>query len=534
MLRNFFRTAFRNLTKHKAYSLINFVGLTSGMALSLLIISYLRNELSFDRFHENSDRIYRLSYALPNGLKLALTPPPIAPVMKEYFPEVEEAARMYSRNISISRREGSHVEAFEESDILFADSAITKIFDLSFLSGNPSRALREPFTLLITEEMARKYFGSKDPLGESLMLGGKLPFRVAGVVRNFPPNSHLRFHMLIPYDNMYDLESTDGAERMRQNLATNFIISHGYTYLLLKPGASPRHVDQAMPDFMKKYCPPNRMVGQVFTLMPLTDIHLRSTLQGEPSAPNSISTLLIFAAVGLLTLVIACINYINLATAQSFTRIREIGIRKVLGSGKRQLIVQFLAESLLFCGVALIISFTVFYVALPFMNQLTGQQLVFSEVADSRLIISAIVMLAVVTLLAGGYPAYFVSQFNSIASLKGDLAGNAGGSQFLRRSLVVVQLTIACLLLSGSMMLVKQLNFLKDQPLGFQKDQVINIPLFSQNMNGIFSGTDSTFRSRLQTFRDRIEAQGRCDSDIGFVCSAWNGNYLPRSHSGRL
>lgn len=507
MLQNFFKTAFRNIVKHKAFAVINFVGLSCGMALALLIISYVRHELSYDRFHEKADRLYRLSYLVPNGLKLATTPPPIAPLMTEYFPEVEEAARLYRRNVSISHPDGALTDSFEETDVLFADSAIMKMFSISFVSGNPARALKDKFTLLITEEMAKKYFGEKDPVGESLLLGGKLAFRVAGVVKNLPENSHLRFHMLVPYENMYDLESDQGSKIMRQNLAINFVISHSYTYVLLKPGASPAGVDRAMPDFLKKYCKPTLLVGQVFTLMPIVDIHLKSTLQDEPSSTNSMTTIYIFSGVGILTLLIACINYINLATAQSFTRIKEIGIRKILGSAKSQLIGQFIAESFLFCGVAFILSFGLFYLAIPLLNQFTDKNLQFLELADTPLIAASFGLLLLVTMMAGGYPAYFVSQFDSVSSLKGTGGNNLAGSQLLRKALVVFQLMIACLLLSGSLMLIKQLNFLNSMELGFHKQQVITIPLYSQNMNSIFGGADSTFRVRLQTFRDLVESE---------------------------
>ncbi|MEJ0056395.1 MAG: FtsX-like permease family protein [Bacteroidota bacterium] len=313
--------------------------------------------------------------------------------------------------------------------------------------------------------------------------------------------------MLVPYDNMFDMETDETADRLRKNLETNFVISHSYTYVLLKPGASPAGIDQNMPAFLKKYSPPDRIIGQKFTLMPLLDIHLKSTLQLEPSQTNSMTTIFIFVAVGVLTLLIAAINYINLSTAQSFTRIREIGIRKVLGSAKSQLIVQFLSESFLFCLVSAVLSYAVFYSALPLLNQFTNKRLIFSTAVDGQLLFSSLILLLLITLLAGGYPAYFVSRFNSITAIKGKGGDQMSGNNLLRKSLVVFQLMIACMLLSGSMMLVKQLDFLANKPLGFEKDQLINIPLNSQNLNAIFARADSTFRSRLQTFRDRIESQ---------------------------
>ncbi len=502
MLKNFFKTAGRNILKHKAYSLINFIGLTSGLALALLIITYVRSEMSYDRFHEKADRLYRLNYAVPNGLQIASTPPPIAPVMKDFFPEVEEAARLYGRNVSMKRPESD--EAFEEN-VYFADSAIMKMFSFNFVKGNPKNALNEKFTVLINEEMAKKYFGDENPIGQTLLFGGTNSFKVVGVVKNFPENSHLRFDMLVPYDNMFDLENAASAAVLRNNLAVNFVISHSYTYVLLKPGADYTNIDKGMPDFLKKYARPELIVGQKFTLMPLTDIHLKSTLLVEPSATNSMSTIYIFIGVGILTLLIACINYINLSTAQSFTRIKEIGIRKILGSMKSQLIIQFLAESFLFSAVAIVLAYGVFYMGMPFLNQLTNKTLEFARVVDIQLITITVLLLLVITALAGGYPAYFVTQFESVNSLKGSAAKS--GSQFMRKALVVFQLMIACALLSGSLLIVKQLNFLSERPLGFKSEHVINVPLYSQNLNGVFRQNDSTFRVRLESYRDAVEAQ---------------------------
>ena len=510
MLQNFFKTAFRTILRNQSYALINFIGLTSGVALALLIMAYVRSELSYDRFHEKADRLYRVRYDAPppSPLSLASTPPPIAPVMKDFFPEVEEAARIYGRNVSITRPEKE--EVFEETGVFFADSAIMKMFTFNFVKGNPEKALVDKFTVLINEEMAKKYFGDANPIGESLLFGGKHSFKVIGVVKDFPENSHLRFNMLVPYDNMFDMETDETAQVLRNNLAVNFVISHSYTYVLLKPGANPANVDAQFDAFLKKYARPELLVGQKFTLFPLIDIHLRSTLLAEPTPPNSMTNLYIFMGVGVLTILIACINYINLATAQSLTRIKEIGLRKILGSMKYQIIVQFLSESFLFCMIAFGLSFAVFYFALPFLNEVTNKQLLFSQVVDWQLIVMAVALLALITLLAGGYPSYFVARFDSVHSIKGGAANL--GSQRLRKVLVVFQLTIACLLLSGSLVIVKQLNFLADQPLGFKKDQIVTIPLFSQNLNGIFSRRDSLFQMRLQSYRDAVERQSGVQS----------------------
>lgn len=504
MLKNFFKTATRNILKYKAYSIINFVGLTCGMALALLILSYVRSELSYDQFHTNIDRLYRFRYTVPNGMELATSPPPIAPVFKDYFSEVEEVGRVYLRNVSISKP--GDTEAFEEQRIMFADSAIMKMFDFEFVNGKVSTPLVEKFTVIINEEMAKKYFGDVNPVGETLLLSGDHSYKVVGVVKDFPEHSHLRFNMIVPYDDMFDLEDAQTEAVLRNNLSRNFIISHSYTYVMLKPGSAPDNINKGMGDFLKKYAMPNFLIGQVFTLMPVKDIHLKSTLLAEPSPTNTMTNIYIFIGVGLLTLIIACINYINLSTAQSFARIKEIGVRKIFGSQRYQLIGQFLAESFIFCAFAMIMAYGVFYSTLPLLNILTGKTLSFATVVDIPLLIASLLLMLFITILAGAYPSYFVTTFESVQALKG--AGTTGdGRQYMRQVLVVFQLAVACLLLSGSLLIMKRLDYLESRPLGFQKEQVISVPLFSENMNGYFRQNDSTFRSRLQSFRDVVEMQ---------------------------
>jgi putative ABC transport system permease protein len=504
MLRNFLKTAARNIVRHKAYSIINFIGLTCGVSLSLLIMVYVRSEVSFDDFHANGDRLYRIKYVAPNGLELASSPPPLAVYMPEYFPEIELTGRMYGRAVSVKLPDAE--ESFEESGVFFADSSIMKMMTFEYVKGSPENALQEEFTVIINEDMATKYFGDKNPIGETLVFSGKHSFRVTAVVKDFPDNSHINFNMLVPYENMFDMENDETAQRLKANLSQNFVISHGYTYVLLKEGSDPTNIDKNMDAFMKKHAPTNLQLGQVFTLFKIRDIHMNSTMLAESNSTNSWSNIMIFAGVGLLTIIIACINYINLSTAQSFTRIKEIGIRKILGSFKYQIIFQFLAESFLFCVIAFLLSYAVFYLALPSLNELTGKTLVFEQVVDLQLVAASILLLLVITLLAGGYPSYFVTKFESVNTLKGNGSAAIGG-QLLRKTLIVFQLSIACMLLSGSLLIIKQLNFLTSRPLGFKKDHVVTVPMFSQNLNGIFGRPDSTFRIRLRSFRDGIESQ---------------------------
>jgi putative ABC transport system permease protein len=504
MLKNFFKTAVRNIARNKAYSIINFIGLTSGLALCLLIIVYVRSEVGYDKFHANADRLYRINYFAPNGMLLASSPPPLAVHLPEYFPEIEMTGRIFRRNVSIKKLDAD--EAFEEGGIAFADSTIMKMMTFEFVKGHPERPLEDKFTVILTEQMATKYFGDKDPIGESLLFGGKHTFTVIGVIKDFTERSHIDFNMIVPFENMFDMESDQTAQVLRANLDINFIISHSYNYVLLKPGADPTKINEGMAEFIKKYAQPRLQVGQIFTLIPVEDIHLKSEAVAEPTATNTYSNLLLFVGVGLLTLVIACINYINLSTAQSFTRVKEIGIRKILGSMRYQIIAQFLAESFLFCLVALVLSFAVFYFALPVLNQLTNKNILFASSIDIALVGMGIGLMVFITLMAGGYPSWFVARFNSVSTLNG--AGTTGaGGQLLRKTLIVFQLGIACMLLSSSMLIIKQLDYLESRPLGFRKDHVINVPVFSQNLNGIFGRPDSTFRIRLQSFRDEVEAQ---------------------------
>jgi putative ABC transport system permease protein len=503
MLKNFIRIAWRTLAKNKVYAIINFVGLTGGITLALLVMMYIRFETGYDQFHTKADRLYRITNTTSFGRSYALTPPAIATHIREYFPGVQEVGRMYGRSVSV--RSPLSPQTFEEQQVMFADSSIFNMLDFEFVGGKPLHPLHEKFTMLVTEETATKYFGDQNPVGEVLLLGGRHSFRIVGVVKNFPSQSHLHFTMLVPYENMYDLETDENAIIVRNNLATNFITTHSYTYVLLNPEADPDQINAGMDAFIRRYAPPERQVGQKFSLMKLTDIHLHSTLAGEAEVPNSIDNLWIFGAVGLLTLLMACINYINLSTAQSLMRVKEIGMRKIFGAFRSHLIIQFFVEGMVFCASSWMLSFLGAYLALPWLNKLTGGNILFEEAVDPGLIMASVGLLLLVSVLAGGYPAWFVIRFRSVNALKG--AWGHPGKQGLRQALVVFQLSIAMILLSGSMLILKQLDFLQNRRLGFNREQVLAIPLFSENMNGLYGRIDSAYYTRLDSYRATLERE---------------------------
>ncbi|MCA6074277.1 ABC transporter permease [Fulvivirga sedimenti] len=519
MFLRFLSTAWRNIVKHKVFSVINFIGLSIGIALTVLIFIYVREEVNYDRFQSKLDRIYRIKYSLPSqNMELASSPPPIAPRLPEYFSDVESVARLFGRSASIKRSGSS--EIYEEESVYFADTTFLNIFDLEFIQGSPDEAFREN-TVLLTDVTATKYFGAENPIGQSLNFSGRIDFEVVGVVKEYPSNSSIHFSMLLPYENMFDLEEDQTSAIMRQNLERNFVISHSFTYILLKEGSDPSAIDKGMDDFMKEFAPEQMQVGQVFTLFPLKDIHMESTLLAEPEATNSWSTIYLFIAVSLLTLAIASINYINLSTAQSFSRVKEIGVRKVMGSDKRQLIFQFLTEAFLFVGVSVLVALFLVNLSIPILNDLTNKNFIFSEVMDGQLILLLLALILILTVLAGSYPAFFVTGFNTVNALKGSKLQATGGGKLLRRSLVGFQLLVTSFLLVAALIILQQLNFINNKALGFDKERIVMISLFSQNLNNIFSGTDTTFQTRLKTYADELKSQSfigsstRLSSEVG-------------------
>lgn len=505
MFKNYFLSAVRNLTKHKTFSFINILGLTGGLTSCLLIFTFVIDEFSYDTSHQKGDRIYRVQYDIQN-FHLARVPPIMSENIAAYFPEVETTSRLFSRGVSVQvpNENTSDIKRFEESNVNFADASLFEIFDFELVSGSIDGALTEPFTIVLNEEIASKYFGDANPIGKQLLLEGDKSFKVTAVVEDFPVNSHTHFDMLLPYDNMYDLEPEGLKENVRNNFKRNWIVSHSPTYVLLKEGRSPESVDARFPDFISEKIPANMNKDPSFKLQPLSDIHLNNDIQAQAEPSGSMRFIYIFIAVGVLTLVIACINFINLSTARSLQRTKEIGMRKVLGSGKSSLIAQFLGESFLTTAVATLLAYGLSSLLLPQMNVLTNKTLDTSVLFTPQILGGLSLLFILAGFMAGLYPSFFVTRIAPLSSLKGEISKSRQGGLAFRKVLIIVQFGISVILISSTLIVFDQLDMMRNRPLGFNKEHIVNVPVQSQNFNNVFGGIDGQKRQKMNAFEDAI------------------------------
>lgn len=470
MIKNYFKIALRNLRKYKGYSLINILGLAVGIAVCLLIFKYVSHELSYDRYHSKSERIYRITMDHPQA-HIALTPSMVLPTLNKLFPEVESGVRLYDvgrfQPLVIRNEE----RVFEERKFVYADSSLFKVFDFQLISGNPNTALARPNTLVISREMAGKYFGSQNPLGNSLQVNDR-EFEVTGVVENIPENSHFR------YDFFASMITRSGWSELRDDTwrAANF-----YTYIVLDKQAEVSTLEQKVDAFIADNFPDNAFAASLDILFqPLTDIHLYSEVSEDLAPQGDIRYVLAASAIAILILIIACINYMNLATARSARRSREVGIRKVLGSGKSQLIGQFYGESAFLTMLGIALSVLLVELFLPWFNQLTGQTLAMEYGSFEFWILLLATGLAV-TLIAGSYPALMLSSFNPSTVLKG--AKISRGSSGLRKFLVVFQFAASIFLIICTIIIYRQIGFVQEKELGYKQDNVLVLTAYGDVEN---------------------------------------------------
>lgn len=519
MIKNYFTIAIRYLRRHRVFSFINIAGLGLGMACCLFIYLFVQDELSYDRFHEKADRIYQVSYHAPNNYTFARIPPPLGPRLREYFPEVETSARMYGRNLSVRvpvNVSENTFNDFEEEDVFFVDSTLFNIFSFDFIAGTPNENLSDPATAIIAESMAEKYFGAdwqkNNVLEQTLTFIGEHPFKIVGVVKDMPSNSHWQFHILVPYENMFTIENPDMGQIMRDNLARNWVISHSFTYVLLKEGASPAAVDEKMPALLEEHVPKELKVGQTFSLLPLLDVHLTPDVYLQPEPTSDLEYVYIFAAIAFVTLLIACFNFINLSTAQSLKRAREVGMRKVLGARKPQLFMQFLGESLLLSFVGFILALFIVFTALPDFNTLTEKSITSDYLFNWKILGGFLIIFVITGLLGGSYPAFYITRMKTLATLKGG-KGEVAHKKFpFRKVLVVFQFAMSIALIAGAAIIFSQIRYMQNRPLGFQQEAIITIPVFSQNMNNVFGGVNGQVRSRLNAFENEVQQNSEIEA----------------------
>ncbi len=477
MLRNYFTIALRNLRKHSFYSLINVAGLSIGVSICLVILLFVQNELQYDRHHKNAERIYRAHATVDfagNHYDMTYAPAPMAATLASEFPEVEAAVRFREKGSYLIKRENENIK---ESNVIWTDKDFFKIFTVPVLAGNPETALAEPNSIAISQKIADKFFPNESALGQTLILDNDMNMKITAVYENMPASSHFHFDVLIA---MVGLEE---AQRP-------FWYSNNFqTYFLLREQADIKNLESKFPDMIAKHVMPQmkELLGGDFSIekfaeagnkiqyaaQPLTDIHLKSNLQGEFEPNFDITYVYLFVAIAFFILIIASINFMNLSTARSANRAKEVGVRKVMGSLRSHLMRQFLMESVLLSTFSFVMAIGLAYMLLPVFNNLAARQLQlpFDQISFYLLILLGAL---VVGLFAGVYPSFFLSAFKPVNVLKGNVAlGMKSG--FIRSSLVVLQFMISIFLVIATVVVYMQLDYMQNKKLGFNKDQVIMV-----------------------------------------------------------
>lgn len=483
MLYNYIKIAFRSLLRHKGFSFINISGLAIGMACSILILLWVQDEMGYDRFHKDVETLYRVTASLPElNVNAAVSSAPIAEAIQAQIPAVVQTVRLSS-----TRKELLQVgdRMFEEKGLLFADSTLLDMFSYQLVAGEISEAFKNPEGILITQSMARKYFGDENPIGKTIRKNHKEDFTVTGVLADLPSNTHLQFDFVQP---MAFLARTE--RDLKERVWDNF---NYYTYIRLdrKADTSPAGLTKIADQITAIYRANEPELKVVFHLQPMVDIHLRSNFMADLPGHGNIQYVYIFIVVAIFILVVACINFMNLATARSARRAKEVGLRKVAGAVRAQLIGQFLAESSLISFIALVLAVLIVLAALPGFNNLAGKTLSIN-LLSGKMALGLVAITFLTGLLSGSYPALFLSGFMPASVLKGNLKSGAASGLF-RNAMVVVQFSVSIILLVGTAVVYKQLTFIQSRSLGFDKENLVYVP-----MTGDLWSKYETLRSSLE------------------------------------
>ncbi len=514
MLINYLKITLRNMKQQKLFTILNLTGLAIGITCCILLLLYIQFEFSYDTYHKNSDHIYRV---IREGK--AFTPAPLGPVLVEYLPEVETAARFIKQDkILISYQKNS----FLENDFFWADPDLFNVFSIPITRGNPATILNDPYSLVVSEKIVNKYFKDEEPIGKVLLVKSGVEFKITGVFENIPYNSHFDVDFIAPYTTYFELTGND---------MTNWFRNFTYTYFIVKEGTNQDHLDEKFVSVIDRYVIDNlpqqvrneisKPYPRIFFPQPLLKIHLHSQLRQEIGANNDIRYIYLFLSIAFMILLIACINYINLTTARSIKRAKEVGIRKVAGAERRQLVYQFLSESVFITILSLSISFALLQFVLPTFNNFVDRQIHFNPVSNPQIFWGLILMTLIVGLISGGYPALSLSGFKPITVLKGAFSKSTKGL-YLRNLLVVTQFSITISLIICTLIIRNQMEFIKNTDVGYRKEQIVTLPV----RNKAISREIQSLKSDLLRYPDilSVATSARLPNNIDTFTSAdWPG-----------
>ncbi|HTE10135.1 MAG TPA: ABC transporter permease, partial [Chitinophagaceae bacterium] len=483
MLKNYIKIAWRNLLKNKAFSFINILGLTIGITVCMMIFLFIMNEFSVDNFHKQGKNIYQVMRGYDSSKPAVpwLSGPYVSALLNDYPGEIKKAVRIMPSNGLVSFGE----KAFNEKKIYLADPDFFTLFSFPLIKGNPATVLRDPNSVVLTETTARKYFGNADPMGKLIELDKHLQLKVTGIAKDVPSNSHLDFDLVHPISIYYN-----------EPFFKVWINNNSFAYILLDEHAEAAKLEKSFPRFMDKYMGKDmEKFGYRFflSLTPLKDIYFQPQGSYATAKHGDKKTVYIFLSIATLILLIACINFMNLSTIRAVERSKEVGLRKVMGALRNHLVAQFIGESILLTFISCLLSIGLLQLIMPFYNQLLGYQLTASwNALPVYLFLAGVIIVA--GFLAGSYPAFFLSAFSPIQALKGKLKIGKGGS-FFRMALVVVQFSISVFLIAGTIIIMSQMNYMKNKELGYNKEQTVVIPL-----------TNDDIYNHLVSFKNELQA----------------------------
>lgn len=502
MIKNYFRVALRSIFRNKLTAFINIGGLALAMACSLLIFLFIKDELSYDRYHANAERVYRITrnFLSPDGsvnLHLGHVAPPFGPLLKNDFSDFEHVVRTLQSGFLVSYQENGAVKkSFNEENAFYAEPEIFEVFSIPVMAGSGEKILSDPFQVMLSETVARKYFGTESPIGKTLRASNQYDVTVGGVFQDFPKQSHWHPDILVSFSTLNDT-TIYGREGLERNWGNNSFA----TYILVKESFDQRKTESQFPAFIDKHMGPLMSASNVpmpstwtnLFLQKLTDIHLHSHLDSEIESNGNMNSVYMMGVIAIFIILIACFNFINLSTARATKRAKEVGLRKVVGAFKIQLIIQYLSESILISFLALLLSIALGFLSIDWLNAFTAKTLSLNVIHNGMLYTGLFLFALLIGIFAGIYPACVISSFKPIAILKGQ-QGSVKGKAGLRKVLVVTQFSISIILIIATLITFKQLQFLNNRDLGYNKDQVINLDYFDE----VASSYDAFYNALMQ------------------------------------